>query len=178
MLALCLLVRPYYVTAEGPPRQPLRTLMARLAPHEDLIARWGVRNLLGDHAGDVGLYVGGKKDYVDDDFSRWLSYEVIHRWKRDGPLEDYLTGERVDVFYLNEELLRFLQGAAPQLARSFLGLTPPRGWELLGHGAAAGDRWRLFRRLGARGEGPALPRLTGSRQVSTTPGEGGSAGSK
>jgi hypothetical protein len=152
MVALCLLVRPYYVTPEGPQPHRLRAVVARLSPFEELLDRPGTRNLLGDYASEIGLYVG-KKHRVDDDYTRWLSYAVIHRWKRDVPLEDYLTGERVDVFYLNEDLLRLLQGTAPQLAHSFLGPTPPHGWELIGHGDAAGDSWRMFRRVSGSASG-------------------------
>jgi hypothetical protein len=142
MLALCLLVRPHYVTAEGPAPHRLRALVERMRPFEELLAPKGLTLLQGDYAGEISLYVG--RNY----YARPLGYEVIHRWKRDVPLEVCLAGEKVDVFYLNEELLRFLQADPSPLAHSFLGPTPPRGWELVGRGDTPGDRWRLFRRLG------------------------------
>jgi hypothetical protein len=151
MVALCLLVRPYYVTAEGPQPHRLRALVERMRPFEELLAPRGVAVLQGDWAGEITLYVG--RNY----YARPLYYDVIHRWKRDVPLESYLAGEKVDVFYLNEELLRFLQAEPSPLARSFLGPTAPPGWELVGQGDAPGDRWRVFRRLGGLAKGRVSP---------------------
>jgi hypothetical protein len=144
MLALCVLVPPHYPTPEGPPPHRLHAIVTRMLPFRDLLHRRGVTLLQGEHAGEVGLYVG------KNHWCRPLPYSFLDGWKRDTPLESFLAREKVDLFYLDEGLLRTLEAEKSPGARPFLSPAGPPGWELVGAGDAPGDRWRLFRRRGTR----------------------------
>jgi hypothetical protein len=140
MLGLCLFVRPHYGRAGPSPPQPCRAAVVRLLPFRDLIARSGLTLVHEDYLGEVTNYVGLG-------LCRPLGYEVIARRPPDVPLDVHLAREKVDVFHLNQGLLRRLEGDPSPQARTFLGATAPPGWELVGRGDTPGDRWRLFRRL-------------------------------
>jgi hypothetical protein len=141
MIACCFLVKPYY----GPPRDgqpafPCRTAVKRMLPFKPLIAREGARVLLGDWAGFIALYVGKWRCQAFD-------YRFLTGWRREVPLETFLAENKIDLVYLDENLLRTLEAEKSPAAHSFLAPCGPSGWELVGSGDTPGARWRLFRRL-------------------------------
>jgi hypothetical protein len=139
MLGLCLAIPPYFKAPQHGLSQRLHPLIQRLEPFRDLLASGDTHFLKGEFAWELSFYLGGGA-------SKPYSYALLDEWNGDVPLDTFLELRGINLFYLDESLLRCLEthGAAAEV---FLGTTANATWKPIGFEDVPGCRWKLFQRV-------------------------------
>jgi hypothetical protein len=142
MLTILLATPSYYLASDRAQRpRPLLELYRRLAPFGSVVAQSHTVSLVNRYPLDVHFYVG--HNYLKDP-ARTLDYTVLNEWHAATPPDVFLNGHGIDLFYVDEVLLRrFL---STPLYKSFVNDPEAVGWTLVAPRDGGEQNWRLFLR--------------------------------
>jgi hypothetical protein len=141
LLPVILLIA-YYVSPLHPGLQakaaptPLRDTIHRLQPFQHLFIRADTRSLAGVYSYEISSYVG-------HGISKSFGHDWLCNLPADQSLEAYLQTEDINLVYLDEIDLQWLEANRPEAARAFL-KAKESPWKLIGSGDVPGIRWRLY----------------------------------
>ena len=141
MVGLVLAVPSYFQNRAHRLPQVLYPLVQRLKPFQDLIGDPHTVFLQGDLACEVSNYLGHGIGISH-------SYSLLDKWSANVPLDWFLEERGVNLFYIDEALLKLLSRRA-NTAGPFLNTVSGATWKLIGFGDIPGCRWKLFQRFGS-----------------------------
>jgi hypothetical protein len=136
--AVLLMIGPQYYLTDTRASRPLFDVLKRLQPLGDVLRSPSTVFQGGAYAQAAWAYLGwGRCRCFDNDL-------MLHGWPAGVSLEKFLASKRVNVLYLDEQILGWIYQLRSREVQSFLGDAPPAGWRSLASGDSPGNHWRLY----------------------------------
>jgi hypothetical protein len=160
LLGVLIVAPSYYASPEHRKPQGLLREYQTLKPYTELVSRPETVFLKGDYAGDLAGYLGRVR-------SRWMSYEMLDRYKGTEGLDAFLAERGVTLFFVNQRIydrLMVVPAAAPLL-------TDPDsvGWKMIGQQSLGPSSWMLLERVGSPTGASTMPSSTATAATIVAP---------